>query len=82
MNRFEERFASSIVSSLGSFDRVIFKGYLPFGGDAQLNVFVDQGLKMRRMDFLPFVEQQSQALVDHAKAMADRKQWIQHLQVQ
>jgi hypothetical protein len=70
MNRFTQRFADAIVSTLGCFDRVIFKGYLPFGGDAQLNRFVDHGLKMRRKDFLPLVEQQSQALVDHAKAMA------------
>lgn len=70
MNRFTLRFSESIVATLGCFDRVIFKGYLPFGGDDHLNRFVDFGLKMRRKDFLPFVEQQSQLLVDHAKAMA------------
>jgi hypothetical protein len=70
MNRFTQRFTETIVSTLDCFDRIIFKGYLPFGGDAQLNRFVDYGLKIRRKDFLPFVEQQSQALVDHAKAVA------------
>jgi hypothetical protein len=70
MNRFTQRFAESIVATLGCFDRVIFKGHLPFGSDGHLNRFVDHGLKMRRKDFLPFVEQQSQLLVDHAKAMA------------
>lgn len=69
---FTEKFASSIVSVLGCHDRVIFKGYLPFGGDGHLNSWVDQQLKMRRMDFLPFVEKQSQVLVDHAKAQAER----------
>ncbi len=67
---FTEKFASSIVSVLGCHDRVIFKGYLPFGRDEHLNGWVDGCLKMRRMDFLPFVEKQSQALVDHAKTQA------------
>src|ERR1051325_10638766 len=68
---FTTKFASSIVSVLGCHDRVIFKGYLPFGRDEHLNGWVDHCLKMRRMDFLPFVEKQSQALVDHAKAQAE-----------
>ena len=67
---FTEKFASSIVSVLGCHDRVIFKGHLPFGRDEHLNGWVDGCLKMRRMDFLPFVEKQSQALVDHAKTQA------------
>jgi hypothetical protein len=70
MNRFVERFTSSIVAVLGCFDRVIFKGYLPIRGDGQLNRFVDYALKMRRKDFLPFVESQSQQLVEHAQTLA------------
>ncbi len=69
---FTEKFAASIVSVLGCHDRVIFKGYLPFNRDGHLNGWVDHALKMRRKDFLPFVEKQSQALVDHAKAEADK----------
>src|ERR1043165_6003072 len=69
---FITKFAASIVSVLGCHDRVIFKGYLPFGRDNHLNGWVDHALKMRRMDFLPFVEKQSQALVDHAQAEADK----------
>jgi hypothetical protein len=69
---FTEKFAASIVSVLGCHDRVIFKGYLPFGGEQHLNNWVDHALKMRRMDFLPFVEKQSQILVDHAQAEADK----------
>jgi hypothetical protein len=69
---FTQRFAASIVTTLGCHDRVIFKGYLPFGDDAHLNRFVDYGLKMRRKDFLPFVEQQSDALVAHAKAVGQQ----------
>src|SRR5437870_12876610 len=71
MNRFASRFTKSIVNVLGCFDRVIFKGYLPFGGDAHLNRFVDYGLNMRRKDFLPFVERQSETLVAHGKAQAE-----------
>jgi hypothetical protein len=70
MKRFVERFASSIVAVLACHDRVIFHGHLPFGGDDHLNRFVDYGLKIKRKDFLPFVEQQSQLLVDHAKDLA------------
>jgi hypothetical protein len=69
---FTEKFAASIVSVLGCHDRVIFKGYLPFNRDGHLNGWVDHSLKMRRKDFLPFVEKQSQALVDHAKTEADK----------
>jgi hypothetical protein len=51
---------------------VIFKGYLPFGNDAFLNRFVDHGLKIRRKDFLPFVESHSETLVAHAKELAQQ----------
>jgi hypothetical protein len=70
MNRFTQRFADAIVATLGCFDRVIFKGYLPFGGDGHLNRFVDHHLNLRRKDFVPFIQQQSQVLVEHAQAMA------------
>ncbi len=69
---FTKKFASSIVSVLGCHDRVIFKGHLPFGRDGHLNGWVDGCLKMRRMDFLPFIEKQSQALVDHAREVAEK----------
>lgn len=69
---FVNKFAHVIVAVLGCFDRVIFKGYLAFWDDKRLNDFVDYTLKMRRKDFLPWLEQHSQMLVDHAKAMADQ----------
>jgi hypothetical protein len=72
MNRFVERFTSSIVAVLGCFDRVIFKGYLPIRSDSQLNGFVDHGLKMRRKDFLPFLEKQSHGLVEQAQTLAQQ----------
>jgi hypothetical protein len=72
MNRFVERFTSSIVAVLGCHDRVIFHGHLPFGGDEHLNRFVDHALKIKRKDFRPWVEERSQLLVDHAQAMAQK----------
>jgi hypothetical protein len=69
---FARKFAAAIVAILGCHDRVIFKGYLPFGRDDHLNGWVDHCLKIRRKDFLPWVERQSQALVDHAKHEAEQ----------
>ena len=69
---FLSKFANVIVTILGCFDRVIFKGYLPFYDDKHLNDFVDFHLKRRRKDFLPWLEQHSQSLVDHGKALAEQ----------
>src|SRR5262245_13943888 len=68
--RFTQKFADSIVAVLGCHDRVIFKGHLPFQGDGHLNRWVDRVLQMRRKDFLPWIEKQSQTLVDHAQTLA------------
>jgi hypothetical protein len=70
--RFLTKFAALIVAPLSCFDRVIFKGYLPFGGDEHLNGYVDHVLKMRRCDFPKFLEQHSQTLVEHAQQHARR----------
>jgi hypothetical protein len=64
------KFCKVIVAILGCFDRVIFKGHLPFWGDKQLNDFVDFSLKIRRKDFIPLLEEYGQRLVDHAEAFA------------
>jgi hypothetical protein len=69
-NPFVSKFGSSIVAVLGCFDRVLFKGYLPFGNDAYLNRFVDHALKIPRKDFLPRMEQASAALVAHGQRLA------------
>jgi hypothetical protein len=71
MNDFVKKFAHVIIGALSCFDRVIFKGHLPFGGDAQLNAFVDNVLRIRRKDFLPMLEKLSAKLVDHAKSLAE-----------
>jgi len=67
--RFSAKFADSIVTTLSCVDRLIFKGYLPFGGDKQLNQFVDR-LGIRRKDFLPLLEPFSERLVEQAKSAA------------
>lgn len=71
MNDFLKKFAQLIIGTLSCFDRVIFKGHLPFGGDDHLNAFVDNVLKIRRKDFLPMLEKLSAKLVEHAQALAE-----------
>ena len=71
MSDFVKKFTHLIIGTLSCFDRVIFKGHLPFGGDAHLNLFVDRVLKIRRKDFIPMLEKLSQTLVAHAKGLAE-----------
>jgi hypothetical protein len=71
-NPFVVKFASSIIAVLSCPDRVIFKGYLPFFGEAHLNRFVDHTLGIKRKDFLAFAEEKSELLVTHAKEVAAR----------
>src|SRR3954454_18208818 len=69
-NPFLVKFASSLIAVLSCSDRVIFKGHLPFGNEARLNSFVDHPLRIPRKDFLPFLEEKSEQLVEHAKQCA------------
>ena len=69
---FLAKFGNLIVVILNCFDRVIFKGYLPFWDDKHVNDFVDFSLKIRRKDFLPWLKVHSQRLVDHAEAFAEQ----------
>ena len=68
MSTFIKKFASAIVATWCCFDRVIFKGYLPFGDDAHLNSYVDWVMHIRRKDFIPMLKDHSETLVGHAKA--------------
>jgi hypothetical protein len=70
VDSFIEKFGGSISSTLECFDRVIFKGHLPFQNEARLNGFVDHVLKIRRKDFLKLLERHSNDLVAHGKALA------------
>ena len=63
MDSFIEKFGGSISSTLECFDRVIFKGHLPFQNEARLNGFVDHVLKIRRKDFLKLLERHCNDLV-------------------
>ena len=72
LSRFVTKFTSLIVSLLSCFDRVIFKGYLPFTNGPALEGFVDYVLKIRRCDFMTFAEEQSEILVDFAKRMSQQ----------
>lgn len=72
MQDFLKKFRSLILSVLSCFDRVIFKGHLPFHGDKYLNHFVDHVLQIRRKDFLPLLQKKSERLVQHAKDLAEQ----------
>ena len=69
--KFLAKHKDSIVACLACFDRVIFKGYLPFGDDRHLNSFVDWHLKIPRKNFIPMVQTLSQQLVEHARKTAE-----------
>jgi hypothetical protein len=70
---FIAKFASLISWDLSCFDRVIFKGYLPFSYVAKFEAFVDYVLKVRRADFMDVVAPAwSERLVEHAKGLARR----------
>src|SRR3954451_18031702 len=71
-NPFLAKFASSLIAVLSCPDRVIFRGHLPFAGEAHLNRFVDHTLRMKRKDFLAFVKEKSELLVNNAKDFAAR----------
>lgn len=68
--QFLTQFNSHVASVLSCFDRVIFKGYLPFHNETALNSWVDYELKVRRTEFMDKLEQRSEELVEHAKACA------------
>ena len=68
--RFVQKFASLVIACLSCHDRLIFKGYLPFGGDRHLNDWVDHQLKIRRKDFIPQLRKFSEQLVQDSKQLA------------
>lgn len=71
LSSFVSKFSSLISWDLSCFDRVIFKGHLPFSYPAAFEKFVDYTLNIRRADFMETVAPAwSEQLVDHAKAFA------------
>ena len=71
-SRFLNQFSGLVVCLLSCFDRVIFKGYLPFPSESYLNSWVDYELGIRRTEFIKQLDQKSQELVDHAKTLAEQ----------
>jgi len=70
LSRFVVKFTSLTVAVLSCFDRVIFKGRLPFTNGPALEGFIDYVLKIRRCDFMAFTEKQSELLIDFAKRVS------------
>ena len=71
-SRFLNQFSGLVVCLLSCFDRVMFKGYLPFHSEFYLNSWVDYELGIRRTEFIKQLDQKSQELVDHAKTLAEQ----------
>jgi hypothetical protein len=70
---FVAKFANLILWQLSCFDRVVFKGYLPFSYASKFEGFVDYVLRIRRAEFMDVVAPAwSERLVEHAKAFAAR----------
>lgn len=71
MKTFVKKHKSKITATLECFDRIIFKGHLPFSYPHAMQRFMDyHGILIK--DFKPFVLQQAQSLKSHAKNMAAR----------
>lgn len=71
MDPFIQKHKDKITGSISCFDRILFKGYLPFGYPEAMERFISsQGLLLK--EFKPFVKKHSDALVVHAKAIAEK----------
>jgi hypothetical protein len=69
--QFASKFSTLIAGSLSCFDRVIFKGHLMGLCHVDgLTAFVDQGLGLRRKDFMPWAKRKSQRIIEHAERLA------------
>ena len=75
-SRFLSKFSNLIVAVLSCFDRVIFKGYLPFNYQSGLEKFVDRVLQIRRTDFMAFAKEKSRLLAHpHRKIYSVKSFW-------
>jgi len=70
LSRFVAEFTGLIVAVVSCFDGVIFKGYLPLTNGPAPEGFVDHVFKIRRCDFMAFVQQRSESLIEHAQRLA------------
>ncbi len=70
MESFLQQHAEKITGVLSCFDRLIFKGYLPFSYPRGMEGFLHQQEVLLK-DFRAFALDQSQKLKDHAQALAE-----------
>ena len=71
LSRFVVNFSRPIVAVLSCFDRVIFQPYLSITNGTASKASSSTCSRSDRCDFMAFAEKQSEALVDHAKCLAD-----------
>ena len=69
MQSFLQQHAEKITGILSCFDRLIFKGYLPFTYPRAMEAFLQQQQVLLK-DFRAFALDQSQKLKEHAQALA------------
>lgn len=71
MERFIRKHTGKITGTIGCFDRILFKGYLPISwAQSMENFMANQGLLIK--EFKGFVYHQSQRLKQHAQSMAEK----------
>ena len=71
MQKFVEKHQKKITGTISIFDRIIFKGYLPFGYPEAMEQFLYRnGLLIK--DFKPFAKEQSETLKQSAMEYAKR----------
>jgi hypothetical protein len=71
MEHFLAKHADKIQGSLSCFDRILFRGYLPFFSGAAFAAFLDRR-GIRRPELKSFLLRQAARLKEHARSMAAR----------
>jgi hypothetical protein len=71
MQTFLQKHSQKINGVLSCFDRMIFKGYLPFQHPKALSIFL-YGKKLLYKQFMDFAKEQAEKLKTHAQKMAER----------
>jgi len=72
MDTFLQKHADKINGHLSCFDRMIFKGYLPFQHSTALSIFL-YGKKLLYKQFMDFAKQQAEVLKAHAQKLAEKQ---------
>lgn len=71
MKKFTEIHSENILGTLSCFDRILFRGYLPFYSGKEMQGFL-LGKKLLYKDLKPYLQSQSEEIINHAKAMAEK----------